>query len=89
MSDKPRKSLQQLATEAAQVDGADPWACPRCGCKDWRTVDSRFRNGCVSRKRACRHCSTPMSTQELPCPDGFQLMVVRKATPISNAQVTD
>jgi hypothetical protein len=76
MSDKPRKSLRQLADEAAIADGINPWACPRCGCTDWRTVDTRFRDGCVRRKRACRHCKTPLPTQELPCPPGFKLIAV-------------
>ena len=76
MSEKPRKSLRQLSDEAALVDGADPWACPKCRCRDWRTVDTRFRDGYVRRKRACRNCNTPLPTRELPCPVGFKLIAV-------------
>lgn len=76
MSEKPRKSLQQLANDAVQADGLDPWACPRCGCKDWRVVDSRLVGGARKRQRACRHCHTNLPTLEVPVPKGFTVMLV-------------
>jgi hypothetical protein len=38
MTDKPKRSRAQMAEAAAKADSADPRACPRCGCRDWRVV---------------------------------------------------
>ena len=76
MSEKPRKSLQQLANEAAQTDGIDPWACPRCGCKDWRVVGTYERNGKRRRQRVCRNCHQTIRTYEVPVPPGFDVAIV-------------
>lgn len=63
---KQRKTLEQMAAEAR----SNPWACPRCGCMDWRTVDSYF---CVTtsmrhRRQRCRHCSYTRMTWESATP---------------------
>lgn len=76
MNDKPRKSLRQLADEAAEADGANPWACPRCGCTDWRVVDSRLIGTTRRRQRACRNCHTAIPTLEVPVPKGYTVIVV-------------
>lgn len=76
MSDKPRKSLQQLTAEAEETDGADPWACPRCGCKDWRVVGTYERNGKRRRQRVCRNCKQTMRTYEVPVPVGCDVVVI-------------
>ena len=65
--------LAQLAT----IGGGDPWACPHCGCKHFKVVDSHQQGGTRRRQRACRNCSTPMITLEVPVPDGYQLAVVQ------------
>jgi hypothetical protein len=83
MSEKPRKSLRQLADEAAQSDGVDPWACPRCGCKDWRTVDSRLVGGTRKRKRACRNCHQKLPTQEVLVPRGFALRIIPEESDVT------
>ena len=36
-----------------------PWACPRCGCRDWRVANTY---GCktdqsIHRRRICRNCN--------------------------------
>lgn len=72
MTDR-RPTLEELA---AQANGTDPWACPRCGCKDWRVRDTRFRDDTVKRQRVCRHCKTPIVTREVPCPEGFKVVAV-------------
>lgn len=80
MNDKPRKSLRQLALEAAQVDGVDLWACPRCGCKDWRVRKTWHPAGGIRRSRVCRHCGQgTMLTTEVPVPDGHRVVVVPPA----------
>ena len=76
MSDKPRKSLGQLAADAVRADGTDPWACPRCGCKDWRVVGTYERNGKRRRQRVCRHCNQAIRTFEVPVPPGYDVVVV-------------
>jgi transcriptional regulator NrdR family protein len=76
MSGKERKSLEQWVADAAQADGVDPWACPGCGCKDWRVIDSRIVGTTRRRQRACRKCHRPLRTLEVPVPDGFKLAVV-------------
>lgn len=61
---------------AAQSNGTDPWACPRCGCKDSRVIDSRFDGAQRNRKRVCRHCKQSFPTVEIPCPPGHKLVAV-------------
>ena len=79
MNDKPRKSLRQLTAEAAEGDGVDPWACLRCGCKDWRVVGTHERAGKCRRQRACRNCSHSISTYEVPVPPGYDVALVAKS----------
>lgn len=71
-----RQSLSQLAAESIQSEGADPWACPKCGCCDWRVVNTYLRDGKRRRQRACRHCHTPMITLEVPVPKGSRVEIV-------------
>lgn len=69
--------IKTPAEYAAEASGGDPWACPRCGCKDTRVIDSRFNGVERRRMRVCRHCSTPIPiTLEVPVPDGFRLELV-------------
>lgn len=51
---------------AAQSRGSDPWACPRCGCKDWRVVNSYMSGDARRRQRVCRHCHQVLITYEMP-----------------------
>lgn len=53
-----RPTLQQMSS------GGEGWECPRCGCHDWRVVDSRFTDGARRRIRACRHCHQVLRTVE-------------------------
>ena len=61
-----RKTLQEMAAEAK----ASPWACPRCHCMDWRTVDSYFSitDGTRHRRQVCRHCGYKRMTWESTTP---------------------
>lgn len=69
-----RPSARQIA---AQASGGNPWECRVCGCKDWRVRDSRYNgDGPRKRERACRHCGEPLTTQEIPVPEGFKIKVV-------------
>ena len=49
-----------------QLSGSDGdgWECPRCGCHDWRVVDSRQLGVVRRRVRACRHCHQVIRTVE-------------------------
>ncbi len=62
---KQPKSLHEMAAEA----DIDPWACPRCGCRDWRVPESYpLKSGDRRRWRECRHCRYRMRTLETPDP---------------------
>jgi hypothetical protein len=71
-----RPSLSQLRTQSAAGEGSDAWSCPRCGCRDWRVINSHLRGGERRRQRACRHCGEPLRTLEVPAPDGFKVQLV-------------
>ena len=62
--EKKPKSLQEMADEAKP----DPWACPRCGCRDWRVESSYVvASGNRRRRRVCRHCGQSLlRTEERP-----------------------
>lgn len=49
-----RPSLAQLAAQS----NSDPWACPRCGCRDWRVANTYEckTDASIHRRRICRHC---------------------------------
>ena len=50
-----RPTLAQLAAHS----NANPWACPRCGCRDWRvanTYDCKTDSS-IHRRRICRNCN--------------------------------
>ena len=39
--------------------------CPKCGCRDWRVMDSvALPNGNIRRYRVCRHCGKRIRTIE-------------------------
>lgn len=81
----PPKSMQQMIRETAAAEaaeGRDIWACPACGCKDWRIANSHEWGGPRKRQRICRHCGHEMPTQEVPVPEGYTL----KAVPRDDAQ---
>ncbi len=61
---KGPKSLQEFADEATP----NPWACPRCGCCDWRVESSYVvASGDRHRRRICRHCGQALlRTKEVP-----------------------
>ncbi len=61
----------------AMSNGQNPWACRSCGCINWKVKDSRF-NGAEPKKRErmCRNCGEPMTTYEVPVPEGFKLAIV-------------
>ncbi len=71
-----RLSLAQMAAQTVNNEGGDAWACPRCGCRDWRVVNSHLRGGERRRQRQCRHCGEPLRTLEVPAPDGFTVQIV-------------
>ena len=73
-----QKTLQQLQREAAAAAGSDLWACPRCGCRDWRVVNSHEYGGPRRRQRECRNCGYDLPTLEVPIPDGHTIKVVGK-----------
>lgn len=67
-----RPTLAELAQAARSASG---WDCPRCGCSDWRVVNSYYvpSSGSRNRTRYCRHCKHVIHTvettvEELPEP---------------------
>ena len=45
----------------------NPWACPRCGCTDFRTINSYLcKDGTRHRRQYCRHCKYVRMTYESP-----------------------
>lgn len=72
-----------MAAEAHMVGNA--YACPRCGCKDWRGENGSFvsetrhpsNQQVTIRKRICRHCGqTGFTTGEAVIPEGHKLQIV-------------
>lgn len=72
---KARKSLQQMRIDAMANEGQNAWACPTCGCRDFRVTNVWYSGGNKKRLRKCRNCDEPITTCELPVPDGFALQV--------------
>lgn len=81
---RERKSLSQMAAEAG--GGVSGYACPRCGCKDWRGEDGSFVESTrhpkgeqySRRKRICRNCGqASFTTFEVIVPEGHKLSVVK------------
>ena len=77
-----RPTAQQLA---AQSRGGDGYACPRCGCKDWRGEGNSAVNetrhpvngNSTVRRRICRHCGqVGFRTEEVVVPAGKKLQIV-------------
>jgi hypothetical protein len=56
-----RPSLSQLAAQGT----GEGWECPRCGCCDWRVIESRQYGDIRKRIRACRHCGKRLNTIEV------------------------
>lgn len=63
MKAKPQMSLAEMAARAA---GVGRLACPRCGCRDFRTYKTQQGHVVTFRYRACRHCGHKMLTQQSP-----------------------
>lgn len=68
---KPRKSLSQMAIEAGSGI-----VCPQCECRDFRVTNVWTSGGSRKRLRRCRNCGTPITTLELPIPEGYEVRVV-------------
>lgn len=65
----------QRSTLATLFAGSvDPWTCPRCGCRDWRTINTYFAKLDQSKHRriACRNCHHVRMTHERPADAGGQ-----------------
>jgi len=72
-----KKTLQQMAIDAnTGEDGRLSIACPQCGCCDSRVTNTWNSGGSRKRLRRCRNCGTPITTFELPIPDGYEVRVV-------------
>ena len=58
-----RPSLSQLAAQGT----GEGWECPRCGCCDWRVINSYYVTSTQSRhrRRECRHCHQLLTTREV------------------------
>lgn len=76
-----RPTAQQLASGST----GGGYACPRCGCKDWRGEDNSFvektrhpaNSSQTVRRKICRHCGqSAFRTIEAVVPEGMKLQVV-------------
>lgn len=59
-----RRSLQQMRIDAMASEGKNAWACPSCGCRDWRVSNVWYSGDAKKRLRKCRNCGTPATTVE-------------------------
>lgn len=76
---RPKKSLAQMALEAnTSEDGKLAIVCSQCGCRDSRVTNTWTSGGSRKRLRRCRNCGNPITTLEIPLPDGFDVQVVPK-----------
>lgn len=47
--------------------GSSPHACPECGCRHHRTLETRAgKAGSIRRRRECRYCGRRFTTYEKP-----------------------
>lgn len=74
---KQRRSLQRMQADAMINEGKSAWACPTCGCLDWRVSNVWFSGSNKKRLRKCRNCDTPATSCEVLIPDGFKLEIVK------------
>jgi len=66
MSEHP-PTLRELAAQAAAAEGGDLWSCGRCGCRDWRVVNTYRTAAGIRRRRVCRNCGQDLlMTTEAP-----------------------
>lgn len=72
---KPRKSLQQMHAESLLNEGSDVWQCQQCGCRNFKVTNIWFLGDNRKRLRKCRNCGVPITTCEIPVPDGYTLHV--------------
>lgn len=71
---KPKKTLAQMQREAVEGEGG---GCRMCGCKMTEVADSRpLGFASAKRQRRCRNCKEPVTTVEVPVPEGFKIKVV-------------
>ena len=67
---EPKDRLSAAEIKARSL-GKSANACPRCGCMDWRTVNSYVRaDGTRRRQQYCRHCKKTRETIETPTTEG-------------------
>lgn len=66
-----------LAELAAQSQGTDPWACPRCGCRRTKVETTYDTVGSKNRRRICGNCGKGLiRTREVEVPENHKLIVV-------------
>ena len=77
MSRVPPEDRPSARELAAQSSGGSV-ECPKCGCRDWRTVDSRPGDNVFQvRRKRCRNCGYTINrTEEVAVPKGFRVLVV-------------
>jgi DNA-directed RNA polymerase subunit RPC12/RpoP len=51
-----RKEPMTLAEMAARAAGSTGIACPKCGCRDFRTYGGKNGESTRFHYKACRHC---------------------------------
>jgi predicted RNA-binding Zn-ribbon protein involved in translation (DUF1610 family) len=68
---KPRRTLAEMKADSMAREGSSAWACPKCGCKDFRVARTWHLGNNKKRLRECRHCGETLTTCEVPVPDTY------------------
>ncbi|HOI56476.1 MAG TPA: hypothetical protein PLP01_14605 [Phycisphaerae bacterium] len=60
------QSLEELAASATEARAAamEGLECPRCGCRDFRVIETERLYHCIRRRRVCRRCGWRTTTVE-------------------------
>lgn len=61
---QPRRCDTMTEKKQQQEPQEKGLVCFNCGCRDFRTIDTRRVNGAVRRKRRCRYCGRLKITRE-------------------------
>ena len=64
INSEPSRRRPSLGELQSRTNG---WDCPRCGCRDWRVINSYLcADGTRHRRQFCRHCYFSRITVETP-----------------------
>lgn len=56
--------LAALEGAVMRSDGCAGIACPKCGCRDFRVIETSRIKDAMTRRRSCRRCGRRITTRE-------------------------